>query len=178
MFLRCIKKIKIFPEIIKNNSLITEYNIDVHTKINNYEEIIDINKSVEYIMKFNGITKYKKNHYNSVASAIIYQNGNLIMSEYKYINIKEDLIEAEYYGLILGLELAKNMKIKKLKVESSNSFIVEHMEDNFSLQEKNIMKLYKKAKKLENNFDSIVYDIIRKSDNSKTYDICYKIINS
>ena len=179
MFLTCIKKIKIFPsDKIKNNSLITEDNINHHNELNYYNEINNENNSIEYILRFNGITKYKNNNCNSVASAIIYQNGNFIISDYKYINIKEDLIEAEYYGLILGLELAINMKINKLKVESSNNFLVEHMEDNFTVQEKNIMKLYKKAKKLENNFDLIIYDIIRKSDNLKTYELCYKNINN
>ena len=67
---------------------------------------------------------------------------------------------AEYMGLIIGLEKAVDMKIKKLFVEGDSMLVIKQMKGEYKVNSSNLIELYKEAKNWEKHFDVIYYNHI------------------
>jgi ribonuclease HI len=74
---------------------------------------------------------------------------------------------AEYAGLILGLEQAIVMGIKKLRVEGDSLLVINHMKEIYKCKSINLLELYDKAKELERNFETVEYLHIYRKDNKR-----------
>lgn len=63
-----------------------------------------------------------------------------------FIGDKNTNNEAEYIGLIIGLEEAINMGIQELYVEGDSLLVIKQMKGEYKVKAENLYKLYEKAK--------------------------------
>ena len=72
---------------------------------------------------------------------------------------------AEYEGLILGLDLAKEKGITDLMVLMDSKLIVEQMSGNYKVKNVGLKLLFEKAKNLSENFAEISFQHIPREKN-------------
>jgi len=142
---------KIFPEITKE---ITE-------EIT--EEIAQ-----EYTLKFGGCSKDTPGL--SGAGAVIYCNNKEIYGFSKCVGDNITNNQAEYHGLILGLQNAITQKVELINVYGDSELIIKQMRGEYIVNPP-LLFLYQEAKNLEKNFVSIKYHHIYKLDNTRAYDL-------
>lgn len=84
--------------------------------------------------------------------------------EYKeYIGIKTNN-QAEYHAVIKALEIAKEMKAKKLNFFLDSQLVVNQLLCKFQVSNADIKILYNKVRALENNFESITYTHVKREN--------------
>ena len=131
------KHIKIFPEITEN----------------------------KYILKFDGCSK--GNPGLAGAGAVIYYNNNELWSCSKFIGINVTNNQAEYHGLILGLQHAIKENIQLIKVYGDSQLIIKQMNGEYTVKSPLLIPLYEEVKMLEPYFISITYEHIYRIDNTR-----------
>jgi ribonuclease HI len=119
----------------------------------------------EYIMKFDGCSKGNPGH--SGAGAVIYKNNVEIWSGYKYIGHYKTNNQAEYSGLILGLQSASNQKISDLLVCGDSEMVIKQMNKLYKVKSPNLIPLYEEAKTFEKYFNDIMFMHIYREQNSR-----------
>jgi len=125
-------------------------------KINSYNQVIkNIPVDLEYTLFFDGCSK--GNPGLSGAGAVIYKNEKEIWSGSSFVGIKATNNQAEYAGLILGLEKANELNINSLAVKGDSQIVIYQMTGKYKCNSSNIITMYKTAKKLEQNFTKIDY---------------------
>lgn len=91
------------------------------------------------------------------AGSVIYHFDKECWAESFFVGEMFTNNHAEYTGLILGLEQAKSLKIKKLRVEGDSLLVINHMKGLYKCKSTHLIELYKKAKELASSFDIIEY---------------------
>ena len=118
---------------------------------------------LEYTLKFDGCCK--GNPGPAGAGAVLYKNNNEIACVYRYVGDKATNNIAEYHGLIIGLEKARELGIKDLAVMGDSKLIIQQMKGEFKVSSQNIVGLHKTALSLSKLFDEITYEHIYRKDN-------------
>lgn len=75
--------------------------------------------------------------------------------------------QAEYQGLIHGLEEARKLGAKKVICFLDSNLIVNQMQGNFKVKNKGLLPLFAKALKATNSFEFISYKHIPREKNSQ-----------
>ena len=132
--------------------------------INNKKEKYIVT-DIEYLLQFDGCSK--GNPGKAGAGAVIYKNKTEIWGKSLFIGNKNTNNEAEYAGLIIGLEEAIDMGIKNLYVEGDSLLVINQMTGKYKVKSENLILLYKKAKELEKQFDIIIYNHIYRNLNKR-----------
>ena len=101
------------------------------------------------------------------AGAVIYYLDSECSAEYKYLGDHYSNNQAEYAGLIMGLERAKRLDIKRLKVEGDSLLIINQMRGTYKCNSPNLLDLYKQAKELETWFEHIEYSHVLRHKNKR-----------
>ena len=135
------KQMKIFPEIM--------------------------NESIEntYVLKFDGCSK--GNPGLAGAGAVIYYNNVELWSSSKFIGNNITNNQAEYHGLILGLQTAIKQNIPLIKVYGDSQLIIKQMNGEYTVKSPLLLPLHQEAKMLEPFFVSITYDHIYRIENTR-----------
>jgi ribonuclease HI len=118
-----------------------------------------------YIMNFDGCSK--GNPGLSGAGAVIYYNNEEIWSQSFFVGKNATNNHAEYAGLILGLQQAVEMDIKRLIVKGDSQLVINHMKGVYKCSSTNLIDLYKRAKELESKFDEIYYEHVLRNFNKR-----------
>ena len=141
-------------------------------KINQFTKKIDINlfhKKVypeyEYVMNFDGCSK--GNPGLAGCGAVIYHFGKEIWSNSFFVGENATNNQAEYAGLILGFQQAKELGIKKIKVNGDSQLIINHMKGIYQCRSNKMIDLYHNAKELEKCFENIEYQHIYRNENKR-----------
>ena len=108
-----------------------------------------------YKLNFDGCSK--SNPGLAGCGAVIYNFDKEIWSDYLFVGEKFTNNHAEYAGLILGLQQAKQYGIKKIIVEGDSLLVINQMKGTFKCKSQNLIELYNQAKELEKYFDCITY---------------------
>lgn len=74
---------------------------------------------------------------------------------------------AEYYGLILGLKLAKEQGVRCLEVEGDSMLVVKQMNGQYKVSDPHLLLLYKKAKEASREFDYFTIRHIYREHNTE-----------
>jgi ribonuclease HI len=123
-------------------------------KINNFfkvqEQKVYPNLDYDYVLKFDGCSR--GNPGLSGAGAVIYHFDKEIWSDSFFVGENTTNNHAEYAGLILGLQQAKNLNIKYLKVEGDSLLVINHMKGIYKCRSENLIDLYNKSKELVSHF--------------------------
>ena len=117
----------------------------------------------EYLMQFDGCSK--GNPGLSGAGAVIYKNGVEIWSKSIFVGKNNTNNEAEYNGLIIGLEEAVEMGIESLDVEGDSLLIIKQMRGEYKVKSEKLLNLYIKAKLYENMIKEIEYNHVYREKN-------------
>lgn len=141
-------------------------------KINNFAKKQDtsifkkkIFPEYDYKMNFDGCSK--GNPGLAGAGAVIYHHGKEIWSDNFFVGEMFTNNHAEYAGLILGLQQAKELGIKSLLVEGDSLLVINHMDGTYKCKSDNLIELYQKAKELETYFDSIKFEHVLRNKNKR-----------
>ena len=121
--------------------------IDTFFTKKNSNNVYKIHPEFDYKLNFDGCSK--GNPGLAGAGAVLYLHDNEIWSENFFVGEKFTNNHAEYAGLILGLQQAKAMGIKVLRVEGDSQLVINQMLGIYKCKSLNLIDLYDKAKDLE-----------------------------
>ena len=121
----------------------------------------------EFVMNFDGCSK--GNPGIAGAGAVIYKNEIELLSNIFFVGEKSTNNHAEYAGLILGLQQAVEMDIKRLLIKGDSQLVINHMNGAYKCKSPNLIELYERAKELEKNFDEIFYEHVLRNFNIQIY---------
>lgn len=94
------------------------------------------------------------------------RSGNTIKEQGKYLGICTNN-EAEYQGLILGLELALTMKADNVEILMDSELVVKQLKGLYRVKEPRLALLYKTAKELERQIGAVSYFAIPREKNKQ-----------
>ena len=126
-------------------------------------QLLPIKKNKMYLLKFDGCSK--GNPGLSGAGAVIYKNGVEIWSKSIFVGKNNTNNEAEYTGLIIGLEEAVNMGIESLDVEGDSLLVIKQMRGEYKVKSEKLLSLYIKAKLYEKMIKEIEYSHVYREKN-------------
>lgn len=139
--------------------------IDKYFKKTRQDSYVYSETEFEYKMNFDGCSK--NNPGLAGAGAVIYHFDEEIYAEDFFVGEMFTNNHAEYAGLILGLQHAKFLGIKNLKVEGDSLLVINHMKGLYKCKSINLIELYDKAKELEQHFDNIQYNHVLRNKNKR-----------
>ena len=134
-----------------------------------------ITTEIEYLLQFDGCSK--GNPGKAGSGAVIYKDKNEIWGKSLFIGNKNTNNEAEYIGLIIGLEEAINIGVKDLYVEGDSLLVIKQMKGLYKVKAENLYKLYEKAKKLEKQFTSVSYNHVYRDKNKRADELSNMALN-
>ena len=117
----------------------------------------------EYTLNFDGCSK--GNPGPSGAGAVLYHNDEEIWSAFAFVGYNSTNNEAEYAGLIMGLEEASRLEIPSLLVNGDSQLVIRQMRGEYKVKATTLVNPYKKAKVLEKNFQTITYNHVYRNNN-------------
>jgi ribonuclease HI len=138
--------------------------IDKSHKILN-DKYIKIYPEFDYKLNFDGCAK--GNPGLAGAGAVIYHFGHEIWSDVFFVGENATNNHAEYAGLILGLQQARALNIKNIKVEGDSLLVINQMKGLYKCKSGNLIDLYEKAKELTLWFDNIEYCHVYRNQNKR-----------
>ena len=97
----------------------------------------------------------------------IYKNGQEIWSNSYFVSDNSTNNVAEYFGLIKGLKRAIKMNITRLIVKGDSQLIIKQMLGEYQVKSQNMLELYKIAKQMEKQFESISYQHVYRKYNKR-----------
>jgi ribonuclease HI len=109
----------------------------------------------EYKLNFDGCSK--GNPGLAGAGAVLYKNNVEVWADYAFVGENSTNNQAEYAGLILGLQYAKDIGIKSLLVAGDSLLVINHMKRIYKCKSPNLIEIYDKAKNLARQLDAIEY---------------------
>lgn len=119
----------------------------------------------EFVLYFDGCSK--GNPGPSGIGAVLYKNGIEYWSSYEYIGEKKTNNEAEYRALIMGLETAIKHNITKLTVYGDSLLIINQVNDNYKINNINLMELYQHVELLKSSFSFISFSHVYRKNNKR-----------
>ncbi len=126
---------------------------------------IKIFPEFDYKMNFDGCSK--GNPGLAGAGAVIYHFDKEYWADSFFVGEMFTNNHAEYAGLILGLQQAKALGIKHLRVEGDSLLVINHMKGLYKCKSINLIELYEKARELESHFDRIEYVHVFRNQNKR-----------
>jgi ribonuclease HI len=119
----------------------------------------------DYKLFFDGASK--GNPGLAGAGAVIYHYEKEIWNGYKFIGEKATNNEAEYSGLIIGLNKAIELNIKSLLVNGDSLLVINQMSGKYKCNSENLLPLYNTAKELSAKFKNIQFQHIYRNLNKR-----------
>ena len=129
----------------------------------------------EYVMMFDGASK--GNPGPSGAGAIIYYNNTEVSSKGIFLGNNETNNVAEYHGLLLGLQQAIELNIKKITICGDSQLIIKQMNGEYCVKSSNLIPLYTNAKRLSKSFDEIQYIHVLREKNVRADELANEFIH-
>jgi ribonuclease HI len=143
-----------------NNDNNNNDNNDNNNNDNNDNKTTDI-----YSLYFDGCSK--GNPGKAGAGAVIYKNGIEIWSSYKHIGNNKTNNEAEYSGLLLGLEESVNQNIQSLLVYGDSQLVINQVNGIYKVKNINLLTFYNNVMKLKQNFINITFNHVYRTNNKR-----------
>ncbi len=104
-------------------------------------------------------------------------NGIILERRGKYLGVVTNN-QAEYEGIILGMELALERKIECAEFLLDSELIVKQLTGLYRIKEPKLIALYQKAKELAAKIPEIHYRTIPREQNKDADQIVNKVLNS
>jgi ribonuclease HI len=133
--------------------------------IRNKQSLVKVYPEIGFKLQFDGCSK--SNPGLAGAGAVIYYNDGEIWSGDLFVGKEATNNQAEYAGLILGLNRAIEMDIKSLIVEGDSLLVINQMNGIYKCNSPNLIDLYEESKNLIKIFDSICFYHIFRAQNKR-----------
>jgi len=104
------------------------------------------------------------------------QTGNIIRREGKLLGVCTNN-EAEYHGLILGLETALELGADSVEINMDSELVVKQLRGEYRVKEPRLGQLYTKAKALEQKFGEVRYFAVRRESNKEADAIVNQVLD-
>lgn len=166
-------------------------------------EMIDLGKSVEFAMEKTKLTKdeiYKRltpentnandNSYTlyfdgkaepnpgrGSAAAVLYFDDEIIFEVGKYLENTTNN-EAEYLGLIIGLEECIKRNVKQLQVFGDSNLVIQQCSGRWKVKNERLCELHSHVKELIKKFESILFTHVYRDNNTKADELTNIIYES
>lgn len=102
--------------------------------------------------------------------------GNEIAHAEKFLGVKTNN-EAEYAGIITGLELARENNVSDLSCYLDSELVVKQLKGEYRVKQEHLLILFKKVKDIEKQFASVSYTHIPREQNSYADKLVNKAID-
>lgn len=103
----------------------------------------------------------------SGAGAVLYNFDKEIWFGSLFVGENSTNNHAEYTGLILGLQQARDLEIKYLQVEGDSLLVINQMKGIYKCRSDNLIELYHKAKELASYFNVIEFNHVLRNQNKR-----------
>jgi ribonuclease HI len=101
------------------------------------------------------------------AGAVLYYDKNEIWSDSIFVGERETNNTAEYNGLILGLNKAIQLNIKKLLVFGDSELVIKQINGVYKVKSETLKPLYNSAIEKRKLFDDITFIHVYRNDNKR-----------
>lgn len=91
------------------------------------------------------------------AAAIVLTDGVKVVEERSWFLGEMTNNQAEYNGLIRGMEIARELGCKDLVCISDSQLMIRQLNNEYRVKKQHLKELYLQAKKLETNFSEVIY---------------------
>jgi ribonuclease HI len=119
----------------------------------------------DYKLFFDGASK--GNPGLAGAGAVIYHCEEEIWHGHKFIGEKATNNQAEYSGLIIGLNKAIELNINSLSVNGDSLLVINQMTGKYKCHSENLLPLYNTAKELSKKFQYIQFQHVYRNFNKR-----------
>jgi len=120
---------------------------------------------IDHVLYFDGCSK--GNPGPSGIGAVIYKKDDEIWSSSQFIGDNKTNNESEYNALIIGLEGALNLGIKKLGVCGDSLLVINQINGLYKVKNAKLFDLYDKVIELKNNFEEISFNHVYRTYNKR-----------
>jgi len=120
---------------------------------------------LDYKLFFDGASK--GNPGLAGAGAVIYHCEKEIWYGHTFIGEKATNNEAEYSGLIIGLNKAIELNIKSLLVNGDSLLVINQMTGKYKCNSANLLPFYNLSKELTKKFDTIKFQHVYRDFNKR-----------
>ena len=118
-----------------------------------------------YTLFFDGACK--GNPGKGGAGAVIYKNQIEIYAQSGFVGDNSTNNVSEYYGLLLGLKEAVDLKISTLNVKGDSMLIIKHMRGEYKVNSPRLKPLFVRAKVLEKQIGTVTYEHVYRENNKR-----------
>ena len=148
--------------IVNGNGDITEelYNKEIIDNIINH---INIETNKHHVLMFDGGSRGNPGH--AGCGYVIYDSSHRIVYEGSHSLGIQTNNYAEYMGFILGVKKASEHKLTNLIVKGDSLLVINQLNGTYAVKSDNLIPLYKEAKTILQNFDSIQYIHVKRNNN-------------
>ncbi len=119
---------------------------------------------MNYLLQFDGGSSGNPGPGGS--GAVLFNNSGEIIAKLSQGHKKCTNNEAEYLGLIIGLERAIELGIYYLNVEGDSLLVINQLNKKWNVNAKNLKPLFEKANNLLSKFHKITINHIPRSKNT------------
>ena len=144
------------------NKHLCQNDINILSKEHNLLDVVSSNSPTLY---FDGACRGNPSNKLGLGAIIKDKNGMKIVSCHNIYEEGGTNNDAEYLALIEGLQLARDANIKQLHVKGDSSLIINQVTGKFQVRAENLLPLYNRVKILENCFNNVSYQHIRREFN-------------
>jgi ribonuclease HI len=113
----------------------------------------------------------------AACAALIKNNqGKILAQKAEFLGETTNNV-AEYHGLILGLNLAKRFKPRKLTVYADSKLLINQIQGRYKIKEKNLGPLFIKIWNLKQSFSKINFVYIPREQNKEADSLVRKTLS-
>ena len=105
------------------------------------------------------------------------QTGHVVRREGKFLGVCTNN-EAEYHGLILGLETALELGADCLEVNMDSELVVKQLRGEYRVKEPRLAELYAKTKALEQKFSEVRYFAVKREKNKEADAVVNQVLDA
>lgn len=114
----------------------------------------------------------------AAGAAVIKDNqGSIVKQLGKYLGTSTNN-DAEYQALIMGVELAKELGIKKLKCILDSELVVKQLNGEYKVKIDRLKVYFGKIKSAEKDFDLISYEHVRRESNKEADALVNQVLDA
>ncbi len=129
-----------------------------------------------YILYFDGCSK--GNPGKGGCGAVLYCEEKEVWSDCLYLGESVTNNVAEYNGIIMGLEHAAKLGVKRLLVKGDSQLVIHQITGKYAVRTPHLSVLHKKAKELEAFFESVEYMYVPRKHNERADFLSNQALNN
>jgi len=131
-----------------------------------------------YVLRFDGGSR--GNPGTAGAGMVLYdsEDGSELWSACQYLGDKNTNNEAEYMGLITGLECARSLGVENIVVQGDSQLILRQIEGRYQVKSPSLKPFYKKAMTLSREFASFQTSHIERARNARADELANEAMDT